>query len=163
MSYPECSNCGRQHDTRKREQCPAFGKSSRKCQKRNHFAIKCRSKRKPRAVRTVDEEETAQETDDSEAYPLQIPIHCLDDSQLVTLRLQSGSYVRFQVDTGAQCNVMPLKTYQEATGDVDLSKVSAIQTQVTAYGGGTLPVVGSVKLKVWREKAKYHLNCKLID
>ena len=47
MSYPECSNCGRQHDTRKREQCPAFGKSCRKCQTRNHFAIKCQSKKKP--------------------------------------------------------------------------------------------------------------------
>ena len=115
------------------------------------------------AVRTVDKKGTAPETDDSEAYPLQLSIHCLDDSQLFTLRLESGSYVHFQVDTGAQCNVMPLKTYQEATGDVDLSKVSAIQTQVIAYEGGTLPVVGSVKLKVWRQKAKYHLDCNLID
>lgn len=163
-SHPECPNCGRQHDTRKKEQCPAFGKYCRKCKKRNHFAVKCRSKqKKPGWVRTVDEKETIQDTDDDEVYPLRLPVHGLDDSQLVTLRLQSGCYIRFQVDTGAQCNVLPLRTYQEATGDVSLRKVSPIQTKVTAYGGGTLPVVGSVKLKVWRGKSKHHVYCKLID
>ena len=75
----------------------------------------------PGTLRAVDEEEPAQDTDDSEAYPLQVHVHCLDDSQLVTLRLQAGSYVRFQVDRGAQCNVLPLGTYQEATGDMSLS------------------------------------------
>ena len=71
--------------------------------------------------------------EDIESFPLPLPIHCLDDSQLVTLQLESGSYVRFQVDTGAQCNVLPLSTYREAMGDVALSNV---KTRVTAYGGG---------------------------
>ena len=114
-------------------------------------------------MRAVDEEEPVQDTDDSEAYPIQVHVHCLDDSQLVTLRLQASSYVRFQVDTGAQCNVLPLGTYKEATGDRSLSEVSTVKTKVTAYGGGTLSVVGSVKLKVWRGKKKYNINCKLID
>ena len=35
----------------------------------------------------------------------------LDDSQLVTLKLESGKYLRFQPDTGAQCNVIPLHLY----------------------------------------------------
>ena len=109
-------------------------------------------------MRAVDEEEPAQDTDDSEAYPLQVHVHCLDDSQLVTLQLQAGSYVRFQVGMGAECNVLPLGTYQEATGDMSLSNVCTVQTKVTAYGGGTLPVVGSVKMKVWRGKKKYHIK-----
>ena len=37
----------------------------------------------------------------------------LDDSQLVTLKLESGNYLRFQPDTGAQCNVVPLHLYNE--------------------------------------------------
>ena len=41
----------------------------------------------------------------------------LDDSQLVTLKLKSGKYLRFQLDTGAQCNVVPLNLYQKATRD----------------------------------------------
>ena len=37
----DCPNCGRQHDTQRRESCPAFRKTYRKCRKQNHFAIKC--------------------------------------------------------------------------------------------------------------------------
>jgi hypothetical protein len=94
-----------------------------------------------------------------EIFPLQLPVNCLDDSQLVTLLIESGSYIRFQVDTGAQCNVVPLGTYKKATGDVTLSKVTPTNTQVTAYG----PVVGTVLLQVWREGSKYCLDCKLVD
>ena len=158
---PDCPNCGRQHDNRRRDLCPAFGKTCRKCQKRNHFAIKCRSQQGSSGARAVDENE--EEEEDSEAFPLQLPVHCLDDSQLVTLLVESGSYVRFQVDTGAQCNVLPLDTYKKATGDVNLKQVTPTNTRVTAYGGGALPVAGTVVMKVWREGSKYRLNCKLVD
>ena len=43
----------------------------------------------------------------------------LDDSQLVTLNLESGNYLRFQLNTGAQCNVVPLHLYKKTTKDVD--------------------------------------------
>ena len=33
----------------------------------------------------------------------------LHDSQLVTLKLEFGNYLRFQPDTGAQCNVVPVQ------------------------------------------------------
>ena len=45
QSSPECCNCGRKHDTQRRDMCPAFGKTCRKCQKCNHFTVKCRSQR----------------------------------------------------------------------------------------------------------------------
>ena len=48
----------------------------------------------------------------------------LDDSQLVTLRLESGCHIRFQVDTGAQCNVVPLGIYKKATKDTQLKQVT---------------------------------------
>ena len=40
--YRECWNCGYRHE-HKRELCPAFGKHCNKCNRRNHFAAKCRS------------------------------------------------------------------------------------------------------------------------
>ena len=43
----------------------------------------------------------------------------LDDSQLVMLKLESGNYFRFQPNTGAQCNVVPLHLYKKATKNVD--------------------------------------------
>ena len=64
------------------------------------------------------------------------------------------------MDTGAQCNVLPVDTYKKATGDKTLRNVTHTNTRVTAYGGTTLPVVGRV---VWREASEYRLDCRLVD
>ena len=36
-----CEFCGRKHDLGKRENCPAFGRTCNKCDKKNHFAKVC--------------------------------------------------------------------------------------------------------------------------
>ena len=87
----------------------------------------------------------------------------LDDSQLVTLKMKSGNYICFQPDTGAQCNVIPLTIYKKATGDVNLSHVTLARTYITAYGGHSLQVAGSVRLKVWWGDYHCKLECKLVD
>ena len=65
-----------------------------------------------------------------------------DDTQLVTLKLESGHCLRFQPDTGAQCNVIPVNLYKKATKDYSLERVTPLNTQLAAYGGSKLPVVG---------------------
>ena len=65
----------------------------------SHFAAKCRSSK---SVQTVDEEVSKQSVEH-------------DESQFVTLKVESGNYIRFQVDTGAQCNVLPVETYKKQT------------------------------------------------
>ena len=144
----ECWNCGRKHEFHKKELCPAYGKACNKCNKMNHFAAKCRS---PKSVQTVDEE----------VFQTQSVEH--DESQFVTLKVESGNYIRFQVDTGAQCNVLPVETYKKATKDAQLSQVSPGKSQITAYGGTQLPVKGTVILQVWRGEYKGRLECKLVD
>ncbi len=111
----------------------------------------------------MDEGQGLDTEDSLETFLLHLAVHYLDDSQFVTLRIESGSFIRFQVDTGAQCNVLPLDIYKKATGDATLRQVTPTSTQVTAYGGGTLPVVGTVLLKVRREGSEYRLACKLVD
>ena len=49
----KCWHCGRKHDTRKRELCPAFGKLCNRCHKSNHFANKCRNTADIGSVRIV--------------------------------------------------------------------------------------------------------------
>ena len=51
------------------------------------------------SVREVDED-----TDD--AHPTQVSVVHMDDSQLVTLKLESANYLWVQVVTGAHCNVI---------------------------------------------------------
>lgn len=87
----------------------------------------------------------------------------MDESQFVTLELESGNYLRFQADTGAQCNVIPLTLYKKATRDRQLAKVTPAKSTITAYGGTKLPVVGTVLLPVRRGDLQCRLDCKLVD
>ena len=93
--------------------------SCNKCGKKNHFANVCFGHAPKPTTRTHPvycfEDELSDEVFGVEG----ISAVTLDDSQLVTLKLESGNYVRFQPDTGAQCNVVPLHLYKKATNDVD--------------------------------------------
>ena len=106
----ECWNCGRQHGRQPKELCPAFGKSCDCCGKQNHFAKKCRQKRAGNMRNSVG---VIGEPD--EVFPVREVATLLDDSQCVTLKMDSGNYIRFQIDSGAQCNVLPLKLCKRAT------------------------------------------------
>ena len=144
----------------KKELCPAFSKTCRKCQKPNHFALRCHSKTKTiqRYVRAIGNDELG-----DEAFPMDVSAVQLDDSQLVTLKLDSGNYLRFQVDTGAQCNVIPLSLYKKATRDYKLEHLTPADMKITAYGGNTLPVVGRAIVRVWRGDFRCKLDCKLVN
>ena len=155
----DCWNCGRKHQFHQRALCPAFGKVCNKCGKPNHFAAQCRSN-------TSESHKNVQAIDDDngdEVFPTQISAVVVDDSQLVTVRLESGNYLRFQVDTGAQCNVIPLQLYRQAAKDHKLTQVTVTKSKITAYGGTTLPVVGTVQLKVTRGSMNLTLHCKIVD
>ena len=69
--------------------------------------------------------------------------------------------MRFQPDTGAQCNVIPVELYKKATKDHNLEGVEPIRTPLVAYGGTRLNVVGHVELLVERNNTKYKIACKL--
>ena len=86
----------------------------------------------------------------------------LDDSELVTLKLESGNYLRFQPDTGAQCNVIPVHLYRKATKDVDLCNVTPVNTTIISYGGTSIPILGKVRLRVWHGGFRCLLDSKTV-
>ena len=116
----ECWNCGRKHEYYKRDLCPAYGKTCKRCHKLNHFASKCRAVVNKPSVRAIEDE------DADEVVPAEVAAVRLDDSHFITLKLKSGNFLRFQVDTGAQCNVIPLDLYKQATLDSSLQNVRAV-------------------------------------
>ena len=80
------------HDITNKEACPAYGKECKKCHKRHHFASKCWSRRPPsnqRSVRALDTEEP----EEDEVFPMEVGAVELDDSQLSTLKVESGNYI----------------------------------------------------------------------
>ena len=154
----ECWMCGRKHAFRTKESCPAFGKTCNKCHKLNHFAVKCRQKGQSASIKQVEEQDS-----EDEVYHTSALAHDPDDSQLITLKLESGNFMRFQADTGAQCNVIPVDVYKKAAKDPYLKNITKTTGKIVAYGGSTLPVVGKIILSVRRGKAKHRIDCKLVD
>lgn len=159
----ECGNCGRKHEP---DKCRARGKTCNECGKRNHFAAMCRSRKRQNSktdktgVRAIEDSDEGNE----DVYVISdVAAITLDDSQLVTFKLDSGNYLRFQPDTGAQCNVIPVHLYKKAAKDPKLRNVTPVNSAISAYGGSRLPVVGRVLLRVWRDNAKCLLDCKLVE
>ena len=130
--------------------CPAYGKTCNRCHKPNHLAVKCRQKPPTDKVKAVEEQESEDKT-----YYASTLSHEPDDAQLITVELESGNFLRFQVDTGAQCNVIPLDLYKKAAQDPTLTRVIKSTGKIVAYGGSTIPVVGMVILNIRRKRAKH--------
>ena len=155
----DCWNCGRKHAYHRKDLCSAYGKRCKKCHKLNHFAAKCRGK----SVEDSKVPSQSVQSVDGSRETFVVSTVNLDDSQCVTVKLESGNHIRFQADTGAQCNVLPLAIYKKATKDEQLKKVTLVQTEIRAYGGTALPVVGSTLLRVWRGQQQCILDCKIVD
>ena len=90
----------------RREHCPAYGQSCNKCGMKKNISRTC--------------------VVDTRLSPRLAP----DDSQLATLKLESGYYHWFQPVTGAQCNVVALHLYKKATKDFDLRSVTPTNTAI---------------------------------
>ena len=72
------------------------------------------------------------------------------DSSLVTLKVLSGNFIAFEVDTGARCNVLPIHIYKKATGDFDLEHVTPSKSSIVVLSRRkqALPYyVGQVSLR----------------
>ena len=124
-------------------------------ERRTTSQSRCKSK-EVKATDLEDEES-------GEMYQTEVAAVKLDDSQLVTLKLESGNFVRFQPDTGAQCNVMPLQVYIKASKDEKLEKVNRTQASLVPYGGSQIKVIGRVSIRVWRNGRSCLLDCRLVD
>ena len=114
-----CEFCGHEHDLAKCENCPAFGRSCNKCGKKNHFTKVCFGHAPKPTTHTYPVYCFEDELSDEVFGVQEMSAVTLDGSQLVTLNLESGNYFRFQPNTGAQCNVVPLHLYKKATKNVD--------------------------------------------
>ena len=151
----DCGRCGLNHESG-REACPAFGKTCAKCGKMNHYARKCRSQPSSEVStmrKEYGEDQVMEEVYTSgrrEGHP-----RILDPSEQVTLNVESGSLIRFQPDTGAQCSVLPVHIYKNPTGDDTLAIVTTHKSTIVVYAGSTLDVIGVTTLRVWRGDVSY--------
>ena len=65
----------------------------------------------------------------------------------VTLQLENGDVIKFQVDTGSSVNVLPLNIYKIAIGNEQLMRdTSSALCTLKSYSGKKVKVVGQVCL-----------------
>lgn len=148
-----CSKCGYEHA--KSTQCPAQGQTCKKCGKMNHFWKMCRTKT---VVHTLD----VSDSSDSELF-----LGCIDFNvnsvnlskwtQDVTI---DDKQVRFNIDTGAMCNVISLDTLKCVSKDRDL-KPSLVPLR--SYSGHKIVSEGTVTLSCRVGNATYDVNFHVVD
>ena len=86
-------------------------------------------------------------------------IQCLEPAQRVTLKLESGKFMRFQPHTGAQCNVIPVHLNRPTKKkDFAMRQVQPVNSRLVAFGGLTLDVISQVRLRVWHEDQVHKLD-----
>ena len=126
---PTCQNCGRNHPPRR---CPAYGKTCNACNKLNHFAKFCRSKPPAqKKINTVDEVETPDQPD-SDSFIGTVETKASPNEWLETVEINTEK-TKFKIDTGAQCNVLPLSTYHKLIGTK--GKLSKSKVKLISFSG----------------------------
>lgn len=158
-----CFYCGRKHAPM---ECPAKGKTCYLCQKLDHFASVCQSKKSLRSVNTISQFE--EENTKDERFVLTIAENkdqgilkanigfCVNEQQ------QVFKEVSCQLDTGAACNVIGLNSLCNILNNPNPDMVPS-QIKLKAYGGKVITPLGEIVLKVRFKNKLYDENFIVTD
>ena len=150
----ECHKCGYKHGNNK---CYAKGKRCTKCQKLNHFARVCRSKSDARkGVHLLEEDDS----DDELFVGCITSINTVELSEWYEELTVQNKAVKFQLDTGAKCKVLPHKVIEDLGIQCHVEK-----TQITlkSYSGHQIPTRGVVTLPYEHKGNVYNVQFHVVE
>ena len=127
----ECKFCTFAHPFRK-EECPAYGKTCKKCGLRNHFAEKCPST--ARKVHCVNTQES-----DSEPGEWINTVNKANSKDIKCVMMVNGQRVTFLVDTGATVNLLPARY---------ANKITPSKTTLKMWNQTEAPNLGTCKMSL---------------
>ena len=151
-------NCGRCGKTHAKQKCPAFGQKCHRCGNMNHYQALCRSKTV--ATVQVDYGPDQYEICTVGEQPSRV------NKALVNLYVngrQPGNEVRFQVDTGSECDLLPLKVYKSITGDYTVECLRKCNKSIVSYTGERKQIAGKISLPVWHKNRKKTLTFNVVN
>ena len=164
-----CRYCSTTHQ-RKKELCPAFGSRCNKCGRENHFAKVCMRKEKiqrKKSVRAVSGNESTDSGDSVQTVEL-VPsknhtimtVQDLDSYQPRLFTTMKTS--KFQIDTGATCNVIRKK---ELKGTKYEKRIKPAAHVLKMYNKSSLSPVGKCKIQVQdvTTKKKFKVPFTVVD
>lgn len=177
-----CKFCGDWHAFTKGS-CPAYGKKCKLCSGKNHFEKVCRknasgSKRnRVRRVKKINEDTSDDSDSDnecserSEESEIEGEIGKIFDNSKqggnvlaeVLLKVKDRwRSVKCELDTGANTSLIGYDWLCELTGESDPELLSS-PYKLQAFGGGTINVLGQVKLPCKCQGKKYILVLQVVD
>lgn len=130
-----CSRCGFFHD---RYKCPAHNKTCNQCKRIGHFAKMCRSKRLEYIAQNLPSQVN------SEATFIGSIDKISRNDWIETLIIDNAIKLTAKLDTGAQCNVLPLEIYNRK--HIPHKYMVESFALLTKYGSDTIKVIGKCKL-----------------
>ena len=150
----ECHKCGYKHGNNK---CYTKGKRCAKCQKLNHFPRVCRSKSDAKkGVHLVEEKAS----DDKLFVGCITSINTVELSEWYEGLTVKKKPVKFQLDTGAKCNVLPYKVIEDLGIKCYFEKT---QIRLKSYSGHQIPTRGVVTLPCENKGNVYNVQFHVIE
>ncbi len=136
----------------------------------NHFARKCRGKNnKAGQVNQTTEVEQKAEED----------LHCFSSisdgdepkARKAVINMQisepeaENMTVQFQIDTGSQCDILPISLYIQVTGEnaATATPTDISNKEIISYSGERRKIAGKAKLPVWFGDQRRTLNFNIIN
>ncbi|CAL8130302.1 unnamed protein product [Orchesella dallaii] len=143
-----CKFCGNKHE-RNKNKCPAYKQKCSSCGKQNHFAKCCKS------TNNVETQEMFC------LYSLSNPNMT---KKTITLTLpDTNQKLKFLIDTGASCNVLPVRDYIRVTGDKKKKNITPRKVTVVTYGGKQWTSLGDCWLNVKLNNRNFKMKCLVVD
>jgi len=154
-SEKTCLYCGHKHLMLK-SKCPAYGKTCNKCGQPNHFAPCCLKSKKPSNRVNAVTGERQGPPPDNEVYTLRgtfNPHAIYAEMQLC------GKSVKFQLDTGAAVNILPLATLPPGSTLMPSSQV------LKTYDGTNLHTKGTTEVTLMNPSTqkRHQVSFEVVD
>lgn len=145
----QCLFCGGKH-TKRKDACPAWGKICVKCRRRNHFA-KCCKNYQVREITYPTESSSSQTINN-----MQNKISRM--KSILATMVVNNKEVKFQLDTGANVNLIPKKF-------VPQNLIEMTDSTLTMWNGSRFKPAGKAKLEVKNPKSNetYCLDFLVIE
>lgn len=160
----DCERCATNH---RRGKCPAYRKRCNYCGKLNHFEATCIFKKQHEKKINAVEKGWDEEDDDEELLINSISVDKIETSQneIVEDVVINNLVVGFKVDTGAQCNILPVNEYEKCIkNQARKYRTEEVKNvKLVAYGGSKIQVKGLVELDCEVRGKKTKLAFYIVD
>lgn len=152
-----CPKCGQVHRVR----CPAFGVTCKKCGRKNHFAVVCYAQ--PKRINMTSELDHNSPTHSDSHYLSSLFLSAIhkDDNDYLTHLSINKQDTRFLLDTGADTNILSLKTYKKL--QLPLSDIIKSSHKLSTFSGEILPTVGQCQVNILHNDKNFLLNFHILD